>query len=283
MILFRPTSTVEPFSITERLPSSRLVQFRSCRSRPPSPRSSPAFRQASPRPLQDITTVSREFASLYSLNANASISREIARDLALTATYLFTRGNRLPVIRNINLVPSGQQLADGRPVFGSARVFSGSGNILAAESVGQSVYNGFNLTLTKRFSQGFEMFATYIWSHAIDDAPEQNNIDSSNFLLSDPTNRRRDRGNSLTDRRHAFNGNLLYTPVLQGRNRVLRYLVNGNLIAVIATIQSGDVFNMGTNRVLNGDPLTSSTFQQQLPLQCDCRSIRLALRNRLYH
>ena len=214
--------------------------------------------------IQDITTVSPDFASLYSVNANVSISREITRDLALTATYLFTRGNRLPVIRNINLVPSGQQLADGRPVFGSARVFPGFGNILSAESVGQSVYNGLNFTLNKRLSRGFEMFATYTWAHAIDDAPEQNNIDSPNFLLSDPSNRRRDRGNSLTDRRHAFNGNLLYTPVLQGGSRVLRYLVNGNRFAVIATIQSGDVFNMGSNRVLNGDPSTASTFQRPL-------------------
>jgi len=68
----------------------------------------------------------------------------------------------------------------------------------------------------------------------------------------------------LTDRRHAFNGNLLYTPVLQRGGRVLRYLVNGNRIAVIATIQSGDVFNMGSNRVLNGDPSTASTFQRPL-------------------
>jgi hypothetical protein len=167
-------------------------------------------------------------------------------------------------MRNINLVPSGQQLADSRPIFGSARLFPGFGNIIAAESVGQSIYNGLNLTLTKRFSGGFEMFATYTWSHAIDDAPEQNNIDSSNFLLSDPTNRRRDRGNSLTDRRHAFNGNLVYTPILQAGNRALRYLINGNLFAVITTIQSGDVFNMGSNRVLNGDPSTSSSFQRPL-------------------
>ena len=220
--------------------------------------------QGFPSTLQDITTVSPDFASLYSVNANVSINREIARDLALTATYLFTRGNRLPVIRNINLVPSGQQLADGRPIFGSGRVFPGFGNILAAESAGQSVYNGLNLTLTKRFSRSLEMFATYTWSHAIDDAPEQNNIDSPNFLLSDPTNRRRDRGNSLTDRRHAFNSNLVYTPMFQTGNRALRYLVNGNLFAVIATIQSGDVFNMGSNRVLNGDPLTSSSFQRPL-------------------
>jgi hypothetical protein len=143
-------------------------------------------------------------------------------------------------------------------------VFPGFGNIVAAESVGQSVYNGLNLTLTKRFSRDFEMFATYTWSHAIDDAPEQSNIDSPNFLLSDPTNRRRDRGNSLTDRRHAFNGNLVYRPVVEAGNRVLRYLVNGNLFAMIATIQSGDVFNMGSNRVLNGDPLTASAFQRPL-------------------
>src|SRR6202011_2049771 len=123
----------------------------------------------------------------------------------------------------INLVPSGQQLADGRPVFGSARVFSGFGNILSAESAGQSVYNGLNLTLNKRFSRGFEMFATYTWSHAIDDAPEQNNIDSANFLLSDPSNRRRDRGNSLTDRRHAFNANAVWSPIASASSGVLNY------------------------------------------------------------
>ena len=214
--------------------------------------------------IQDITTVSPDFASLYSVNGNLAVSREIARDTALTITYLFTRGDRLPVMRNINLVPSGRELADGRPIFGSTRAYPGFGNILSAESVGQSEYNGLNVTLMKRLSHDFEMFATYTWSHAIDDAPEQNNIDSPNFLLSDPTNRRRDRGNSLTDRRHAFNGNLVYTPAWHGGNRALRYLVNGNRFAVIAVIQSGDVFNMGSNLILNGDPSTPSTFQRPL-------------------
>ena len=191
---------------------------------PPFPAVFSGLPQGFPSSIQDITTVSPDFRKPVFRECERVDCREIARDLALTATYLFTRGNRLPVMRNINLVPSGQQLADGRPIFGSARVFPGFGNIIAAESVGQSIYNGLNLTLTKRFSGGFEMFATYTWSHAIDDAPEQNNIDSSNFLLSDPTNRRRDRGNSLTDRRHAFNGNLVYTPILQAGSRALRYL-----------------------------------------------------------
>lgn len=231
---------------------------------PAFPNALPGIPQGVPLPAQDITTVVPDFANLYSINANLSVSRELARDLALTATYLYTRGNRLPVMRNINLVPSGQQLADGRPIFGPARVLPEFGNILAAESVGQSVYNGLNITLSKRFSQGLELFGTYTWSHAIDDAPEQNNIDSPNFVLSDPTDRRRDRGNSLTDRRHAFNGYLIYTPSLEVGSRVLRYLVNRNQIAIMATIQSGDAFNMGSNRVLNGDPLTTTAFQRPL-------------------
>ena len=217
-----------------------------------------------PLGIQDITTVSPDFATLYSINSTFSVTREIAPNLAFSATYLFNRGNRLPVFRNINLVPSGQLLADGRPVFGSARLFPGFANILAAESVGQSTYNGLTLMLTRRFSSGFELLGTYTWSHAIDDAPEQNNIDSPNFLLSDPTNRRRDRGNSLSDRRHVFNGNLVYAPTFSSANRAMQYLLNGNRVAIIARIQSGDVFNMGSNRVLNGDASTGSAFQRPL-------------------
>ncbi|MBN9657056.1 MAG: TonB-dependent receptor [Acidobacteria bacterium] len=224
----------------------------------------PTSIQGLPAIAQDITTVSPDFATLYSANANVSVSREFSSDLAVTATYLFTRGNRLPVYRNINLVPSGLTLADGRPIFGSGRVYAGFGNILVAESVGQSIYNGLNLTLTKRFSRGLEAFATYTWSHAIDDAPEQNNIDSSNLVLSDPTNRRRDQGNSLTDRRHVFNGNLLYTPTASSGSPFVRALVNGNVFALMATVQSGDLFNVGSNQILNGDPSIPASLQRPL-------------------
>lgn len=224
----------------------------------------PTSIQGLPAITQDITTVSPDFATLYSANGNVSISRQLSSDVAVTATYLFTRGNRLPVYRNINLVPSGLTLADGRPIFGTGKVYPGFGNILVAESVGQSVYNGLNLTLNKRFSRGLEAFATYTWSHAIDDAPEQNNIDSSNLVLSDPTNRRRDRGNSLTDRRHALNGNLLYIPTVFSGSRFVRALVNGNVFALIATIQSGDVFNVGGNQILNGDPSIPASLQRPL-------------------
>ncbi|MBC7926399.1 MAG: hypothetical protein H7039_12145, partial [Bryobacteraceae bacterium] len=214
--------------------------------------------------LQDITTVDPSFANLYSANANVTISRAITQDIGLDVTYLYTRGNRIPVFRNINLVPGGQTLADGRPVFGSARVYQGYGNIISAESVGQSTYNGLNVTLRKRFAHDFELFGTWTWSHTIDDAPEQNNIDAGAFLLSDPTNRSRDRGDSLVDRRHVFNANFIYSPTYRSGQGLAGYLLNNNRLSIFSTLQSGEAFNIGSNRILNGDASTPATFQRPL-------------------
>lgn len=214
--------------------------------------------------VQDITTVSPDFANLYSLNGNLSVSRELGHDAGLTATYLYTRGNRLPVWPNINLVPSGATLADGRPIFGTGRVYAGYNNIITAESVGQSTYNGLNLTFNKRFARGLDAFATWTWSHSIDDAPEQNNIDSGAFFLSDPSNRRRDRGNSLTDRRHAFNANMVWTPVVSSSSKAMNYLASNNRISALLNMQTGENFNIGSNRILNGDSTAGAAFQRPL-------------------
>ncbi len=213
---------------------------------------------------QDINTVSPDFATLYSANANVSVSRELGAKAGFTATYLYTRGNRLPVWSNINLIPNGLTLADGRPIFGTGRVNSQFNNILVAQSVGQSVYNGLNFRFEKRFSHGFDAFATWTWSHAIDDAPEQNNIDSGANFLSDITNRRRDRGNSLTDRRHAFNANAVWAPESKVNSKALQYLLSNNRIALLFNAQTGENFNQGSNRILNGDTSSGAGFQRPL-------------------
>jgi hypothetical protein len=212
----------------------------------------------------DITTISPDFANLYSINANFSVSRELTPTTALSASYLFTGGRRLPVYRNINVVPGGTFLADGRPVFGTARNFAGFGNITSAESVGTSSYNGLNATLRKQLARGYEFYATYTWSHAIDDAPEQNNIDAGSNLLSDPTNRRRDRADSLTDKRHVFNMTGVLMPQFKSGNKAANYLMNHNRLSLAVVASSGDLFNMGSNRVLNGDSTEASTFQRPL-------------------
>jgi hypothetical protein len=212
---------------------------------------------------QTIYTVDPRFASLYSYNANLTVSRELGADFVLSAGYLYTQGTHLPVYRNINLVPTSATLADGRPIFSTtARVYPGLANILSAESVGKSNYNGLNVTLQKRWSHGYELIATYTWSHAIDDAPEQNNIDSGAAFLSDPTNRQRDRGNSLTDKRHSFNMTGVLRPEFKMANHAANYLVNNNRLSWGVVAASGDLFNIGSNLTLNGDPTDPAAYQR---------------------
>ncbi len=213
---------------------------------------------------QNITGVSPNFRTLYSQNANLSISQQLTSDLTLTATYLYTKGTGLPVYSNVNLIPSGNTLADGRPIFGTQRRDPRFNGIVLAESVGNSSYNGATFTLAKRFSHNFEGFASYTWAHAIDDAPEQNNIDSGAFLLSDVSNRRRDRGNSLSDRRHSFNTSLVYESKYTVNNRALQTLVNNNRLSFFFLAMSGDIFNVGSNRILNGDNTAGTAFQRPL-------------------
>lgn len=215
--------------------------------------------------IQTINTVSPDFATLYSYNANLSISRDLGSNFVATAAYLYTKGTHLPVYRNIDLVPTGQILADGRPIFSTtSRMYPGFGNIYSAESVGNSNYNGLNLTIEKRISRGYSFYATYTWSHAIDDAPEWNNIDSGASYLLDPSNRRRDRANSLTDKRHVFNMTGVFQPQFRVSNKTANYLANHNQLSITMQAASGDLFNIGSNRILNGDSSEPAAYQRPL-------------------
>jgi len=62
------------------------------------------------------------------------------------------------------LIPSGQTLADGRPIFGAGRIEPRFNGISLAGSVGNSLYSGGTFTLSKRVAKGLESFASYTWA-----------------------------------------------------------------------------------------------------------------------
>src|SRR5262249_3021651 len=152
-------------------------------------------------------------------------------DTAVTVGYLYTKGTALPVARNINFIKVISRLPDGRPVFSTApadRLYPQFNNIYVDESVGNSNYNGLSVSLNKRFAHDFQLQASYIYSHAIDDAPEENSVDSARQTQSDPTDRSRDRGSSLSDRRHIFTFSGVWAPTFQASNGTVNYLINNN-------------------------------------------------------
>ncbi len=199
----------------------------------------------------DILTVDPNFADMYAHQANLQLERQLARDLAVTAGYIFTKGTRIPVRRNINVVATGARLADGRPIFGSGRVDSRFNNIRSVESVGNSNYNAGFLQINKRFSRGFQATLSYTYAHGIDDAPEVNVLDGEGEI-SDPSNRGRDRGNSQSDLRHNLTFSTIFAPKVDAQSEFLRTLLNNNQVSFVGRFTSGEYFSILGNRNTNG-------------------------------
>jgi hypothetical protein len=221
-------------------------------------------------PTQSIDTVSPDFKTLYATHANFQVEQSLTNDISVTAGYIHSSGRHIPVYRNINCLPTGATLPDGRPLFGTINLTTAARtvctnkvdarfqNILMAESVGNSTYNAAMFQLTKRFSRGYQFNVNYTLSKATDDAPEQNLVAASTLSLSDPTNRARDRGPSLADQRHTFVTSFVGRPDFNIENRFWRSLLNDNQLGIILIANSGERYNIVSGLDLNADGVSGS-------------------------
>ncbi|MEP6947114.1 MAG: TonB-dependent receptor [Acidobacteriota bacterium] len=211
-------------------------------------------------PVQSIETIAPDFKDMYAIHSNFQIEQAIATDLSLTAGFIHSNGRRIPIYRSINRINPVGTLADGRPIYSSVvsaatRRDPRFNNILMAEASGNSNYNAFTLQLNKRFSKGYQFSANYTLSKSTDDAPEQNLVatQAGGLVQQDPTNRKRDFGPSLADQRHTFIMTFVGRPQFEFENKALRYLVNKNQFGIIATLNSGERFNVVSVNDINLD------------------------------
>lgn len=216
---------------------------------------------ASVLPPQDIDTIAPDFENMYAIHTNIQLEQAISENLSFAVGFVHSSGRHIPVYRNINLINPVGFLADGRGVFSptisaATRLDPRFDIIQMVESVGNSQYDALTLQLTKRFSRGLQFSANYTLSKATDDAPEQNLTTGNiqDLVLSDPNNRRLDKGFSFADQRHTFVTSLVFRPQFNFRNnKTLRYLFNHNQFGIIATANSGETFNIISGLDLNGD------------------------------
>jgi hypothetical protein len=210
---------------------------------------------------QSIDTVAPDFKTMYAIHTNFQVEQSLTNDISFTGGFIHSSGRHIPVYRLINRRAVIRTLADGRPVFDTSaatRLDPRFGNILIAESAGNSNYNAATFQLNKRFSQGYQFSVNYTLSKSTDDAPEQNLVAASTLILSDPTNRALDKGLSLADQRHTFVMSLVGRPKFEIDNKVLSYILNGNQFGVIATANSGERYNIVATTDLNQDGLSGS-------------------------
>ncbi len=209
-----------------------------------------------------IIAVTPNFKNAYTINTGIQITREMTRNDALTLGYVHTAGRNLGYLRNMNLINPTGTLADGRPIFSSAvnattRLFPQFDGITLQDIGAISDYEALIVHLNHRFSNGVSASASYTWSHTISDAPDANSFEQ-NLPIEDPTNRTRDRGNSIVNRPQAFNMSAVFAPAFKLDNKVMNRLANGNQLTLLANISSGDQVNITTGTLLNGDKVASS-------------------------
>ncbi|MBS1818030.1 MAG: TonB-dependent receptor [Acidobacteria bacterium] len=210
-------------------------------------------------PRQSIVAVDPEFKTQEAWLSNIQVERALGEHYAISAGYVNAIGRNLPVLIDINLKPTGQTLADGRPIFSTTvgadtRVNPTFNNINQFQSIGKSTYNAFTTTLTKRMQKGFQAQATYTLARGVDNAPLTGTyvVGSGDDRVSDPTNIDRDKGVTPFNQTHTLAISTVYQPTVSG-DGALAYLANHNQLGVIIQANSGLPFNIRSNRDLNGD------------------------------
>jgi hypothetical protein len=201
------------------------------------------------------------FVPPYSHEMDLSVEQALPGRLSLMVGYIGTRGMRLPVFVDANLIgqkPSGTRtynVLSGMnntgtvtrqmtvPVYlttdraSSALTYS----LNAGFSTANTWYNALVTTVRRPFAHGLEFVANYTWSHASDDGQVggSNGTFFGGDVPLDPNNLRGENGLSDTDTRNRFTLSFSYQPTFAIQNRNLRLLVNGFQFSGIEIASSG--------------------------------------------
>jgi hypothetical protein len=184
------------------------------------------------------------------MSEQASFEIEHAFDgYAVSASYVFNRGARLPRMHDHNLYYTGR-LPDGQPTYGFINPGILQDNVL--ESTADSSYNAATIQVARRFNTHFSLNAHYTFSKSIDEVTDFN----SDYEPNDQLNADAERARSSFDQRHRF----VFTAVLESpwKNRWMRNFT----LAPIFSANSGRPFNIltGYDNVGDNHPTTHRPF-----------------------
>ena len=210
-------------------------------------------------PRQSINAIDPDFRTQSAWLSNVQVERAINDEIAVTVGYVSSLGSNLPVLIDTNLVPTGQTLADGRPIFSSsARVDPTFNRVNMFKSIADSTYNAFTATLSKRMTHGWMTQATYTLARGVDNAPLTGTyiIGSGDDRVSDPTNLDRDKGVTPFNQTQTFSVSTVLAPTVSASGFTAA-LLNNNQLGVILYANSGLPFNILSNLDLNQDGVTN--------------------------
>ena len=216
------------------------------------PFSPPALTQTSRGQVPD-------FANPRAHEGDVSFEQALPNNMSVGASYVVSRGMRLPAFIDQNLAPStttrayditspsGSTIRSLTVPFYTSRV-DPTGPVLAGFSDVNSWYNSMVLTFRKQYSHGLEFNFDYTLSKAMDGGEIQGqfgtfNGGGQNFPV-DPKNRKLEYALSDLDQRNRFTTAIVWTPTWGNvSNAAARYLVNGWTVSTIFAAGSGQPYS----------------------------------------
>jgi hypothetical protein len=186
---------------------------------------------------------------IYSLQRSFSMAYQIAPNTGIEVAYVGNHGVNL--WREIDINYNHQ--------FSALRPNPNYSDIFLETNSGFSGYNGLQLSVIRRVSQGLHIEGAYTYGHVIDDVQDQGLFASE---PQDNNNIRAERGNGSGDIRHNLSFNFLYDlpmgeghEFLSGTPKLVSALVSGWQVNALGIIHSGiaDNIGLGTNTYGNGD------------------------------
>lgn len=208
-----------------------------------------------------------DFANPRAHEGDVVYERELSNDMAISASYIVSRGMRLPAFIDQNIAPSTTtrtynvvtpSLTPIRSItvpFYTSRV-DPTGPVLTGFSDVNSWYNSMVLTFRKKYSHGLEFTFNYTLAKATDGGEIQGqfgtfNGGGSNFPV-DPKNRKLEYAPSDLDQRQRFTSTLVWSPDWGKKfsNAAAKNLAGGWTLSTIVAIFTGQP----VTGVMNGVP-----------------------------
>jgi hypothetical protein len=196
-----------------------------------------------------LSSVKPNAAYPYAMEYNLTAEQQLGKSLGLRIAYVGSQSRKLFLSRDINepvYVPGAAVTTAGlnarRPYepTPSSYVF---GSIVQNADANNANYNALQATLTRSFSHGFSLLASYVWSKSMDIT----SIDPANITLtlSDQTNLKRDYGRSdYLIPNDFFTSYIWSLPGTKRFGMFGRTVVDGWQVNGITTFHSGIPFNV---------------------------------------
>jgi hypothetical protein len=170
---------------------------------------------------------------------HVTAEREILPTYLVRIAYAGSKGDNLVMGREINaaVYAAGATTAttnQRRPLFPNF------GTITQIEPTGRSEYHSMQVTLDKRISDGFSVYAGYTFSKTFDNSSENKQTGAT---VTNPADIEFDWGPSNSDRRHRFVASWLYE-LPRFQQRALDAVIGDWALTGIVTLQSGAPFNV---------------------------------------